>query len=100
MRRRTSQADYGVRSAAEEHPEAVSPQSAIRNRSPERSLTAAYYLRLAFRRLLREPAFTAAAVLTLALGVGANVAVFAVNGWLFAVARLKPDRTIADASAD
>jgi putative ABC transport system permease protein len=44
----------------------------------ERSLTAAYYLRHAFRRLLREPAFTAAAVLTLALGVGANVAVFAV----------------------
>jgi putative ABC transport system permease protein len=37
-----------------------------------------YYLRHAFLRLRREPAFTVAAVLTLALGVGANVAVFAV----------------------
>ena len=37
-----------------------------------------YHLRHAIRRLLHEPAFTIAAVLTLALGVGANVAVFAV----------------------
>jgi hypothetical protein len=35
-------------------------------------------LRYAARRLIREPRFTLAAVLTLALGVGANVAVFAV----------------------
>ena len=35
-------------------------------------------LRHAFRLLLRDPGFTATAVLTLALGVGANVAVFAV----------------------
>jgi putative ABC transport system permease protein len=35
-------------------------------------------LRHAFRLLFRDPAFTATAVLTLALGVGANVAVFAV----------------------
>jgi putative ABC transport system permease protein len=35
-------------------------------------------LRHAARRLIREPRFTLAAVLTLALGVGANVAVFAV----------------------
>ncbi|HEV8147089.1 MAG TPA: ABC transporter permease [Bryobacteraceae bacterium] len=35
-------------------------------------------LRHAFRLLLREPGFTLAAVLTLALGVGGNVAVFAV----------------------
>jgi putative ABC transport system permease protein len=62
---------------------AVGPQSAVRHRLPdpkraERALTLAYSLRHGFRRLLREPAFTAAAVLTLALGVGANVAVFAV----------------------
>ena len=37
-----------------------------------------YHLRHAFRRLVREPGFTAAAVLTLALGLGANLAVFAV----------------------
>ncbi|HWA55873.1 MAG TPA: ABC transporter permease, partial [Gemmatimonadales bacterium] len=33
-------------------------------------------LRLSLRRLLREPGFTLAAILTLALGVGANIAVF------------------------
>jgi putative ABC transport system permease protein len=37
-----------------------------------------YHLRHAIRLLARERAFTAAAVLTLALGVGANAAVFAV----------------------
>jgi putative ABC transport system permease protein len=37
-----------------------------------------YHLRHAFRLLWREPSFTLAALLTLALGVGANVAVFAV----------------------
>ncbi len=37
-----------------------------------------YDLRFAVRRLLREPGFTLAAILTLALGVGANVAVFTV----------------------
>ncbi len=37
-----------------------------------------YDLRHAVRRLAREPGFTLAAVLTLALGVGANVTVFAV----------------------
>ena len=34
-----------------------------------------HYLRHAFRMIVREPAFSAAAILTLALGVGANVAV-------------------------
>jgi predicted permease len=38
----------------------------------------AYDLRLAARRLIREPGFTLAAILTLSLGVGANVAVFTV----------------------
>ena len=37
-----------------------------------------YLVRHAFRQLVREPAFTVAALMTLALGVGANVAVFAV----------------------
>ena len=37
-----------------------------------------YDLRHAVRRLAREPGFTLAAVLTLALGVGANVTIFAV----------------------
>ena len=44
----------------------------------ERLPALAYFLRHAFRRLTREPAFTIAAALTLAIGVGGNVAVFAV----------------------
>ena len=53
------------------------PMPAIRP-SRERLASLLYSLRHAFRRLAREPAFTIAAVLTLALGVGGNVAVFAV----------------------
>ncbi|MDQ6829760.1 MAG: ABC transporter permease [Gemmatimonadota bacterium] len=46
--------------------------------SPERVHMILYHLRHAMRRLIKEPAFSLAAVLTLAVGVGANVAVFTV----------------------
>jgi putative ABC transport system permease protein len=55
-----------------------SPQAmANESRQTEPMAASLYFLRHAFRRLMREPAFTIAAVLTLALGIGGNVAVFA-----------------------
>ena len=54
------------------HPVPIEPKQT------ERFAMFLYLVRHAFRQLVREPAFTVAALLTLALGVGANVGVFAV----------------------
>ena len=54
------------------------PRPSLEHRPKEPFTMFVYHVRHALRLLVREPGFTLAALLTLALGVGANVAVFAV----------------------
>jgi putative ABC transport system permease protein len=57
-------------------------------------------LRLAVRQLQRAPGFAAAAALTLALGIGANTAIFSIlNDWLRPLPARDPDRIVVVAAA-
>lgn len=58
--------------------EVITGAGAERVRLGEQMMTAFLEARLAARRLLQQPGFTLTVVLTLALGIGANVAIFAI----------------------
>jgi len=76
--RRAAQAAFGDRAALEEQARAISAPTVRREQRAEWIGSLLRDTRFALRGLLKEPGFAIAAILTLALCIGANVAVFTV----------------------
>jgi predicted permease len=76
--RRNAEAEFGDVQASRRELAAVDRHRRRRQRVVQRIETTAKDLRLAVRSLRRSPAFTIAAALTLVVGIGASVAIFAV----------------------